>query len=56
MPYNARIAEAIKHFDTGHGMLAVGQSDSPSSMYHNPSLFPGLFPWLFPYGLGGFEN
>ncbi|TFY51361.1 hypothetical protein EVJ58_g10611 [Rhodofomes roseus] len=40
----------------GKPMLAYGHGAAPSSMYHNPELFPGLFPWLFPYGLGGFEN
>ncbi|KAI0355613.1 hypothetical protein OH77DRAFT_1364522, partial [Trametes cingulata] len=51
-----RIAAAIKHFNEGGGALAYGHASSPSSMYHNPALYPRLFPWLFPYGLGGFDN
>ena len=56
MPYEVKVAEALKHFNLGHGMLAVGHGEQPASIFHNPQLFPGLFPWLFPYGHGGFEN
>ncbi|EIW61748.1 uncharacterized protein TRAVEDRAFT_116284, partial [Trametes versicolor FP-101664 SS1] len=51
-----RVAAAIKHFDAGGGALAYGHAAKPSSMYHNPQLYPRLFPWLYPYGLGGFDN
>ncbi|EPS96744.1 hypothetical protein FOMPIDRAFT_129745 [Fomitopsis schrenkii] len=56
MPYDARLAEAIKHFASGQGMLAFGHNATPASMYNNPSLYPSMFPWLYPYGLGGFAN
>ena len=56
MSYEAKVAYALKHFDMGMPMLAFSHGETPSSMYHNPSLYPGLFPWLFPYGLRGFEN
>ena len=56
MSYDAKVAHAVKHFNSGQPMLAFGHNDNPASMYHNPSLYPGMFPWLYPYGLGGFEN
>ncbi|KZT05075.1 uncharacterized protein LAESUDRAFT_656492, partial [Laetiporus sulphureus 93-53] len=56
MSYQARIATALSFFSGGGGVLGVGHSGTPESIYHNPRLFPGMFPWLFPYGLGGFDN
>ncbi|KAJ3482221.1 hypothetical protein NLI96_g7136 [Meripilus lineatus] len=53
----ARIASVIRnHLREGKPVLAVGRSDVPESIYHNPEQFPGMFPWLFPYGLGGFDT
>jgi len=50
----ATIAKAAKHLreDNG-GVLAIGHSAKPQSIYHNPQLYPMMFPCLFPYGLGG---
>ena len=56
MSYDAKVATALKHFNSGQSMLAFGHDDNPASMYHNSTLYPGMFPWLYPYGLGGFEN
>ncbi len=56
MSRDQKVAAAVKHFETGGGVLAYGHAEKPSSMYNNPQLFPRLFPWLFPYGLGGLGN
>src|SRR6202011_3601305 len=50
----AMIAKAAKHLreDNG-GVLAIGHSAKPQSIYNNPQLYPMMFPFLFPYGLGG---
>ncbi|KAI0640766.1 hypothetical protein C8Q79DRAFT_888622, partial [Trametes meyenii] len=56
MPYDAKIALAVRHFNSGHAALAYGHDSEPQSIYHNPDLYPGMFPWLYPYGRGGFGN
>ncbi len=56
MTYDAKVALAIRHFDSGGRVLAYGHESRPESIYHNPKLYPGMFPWLYPYGKGGFEN
>ncbi|RDX51841.1 hypothetical protein OH76DRAFT_1346286, partial [Lentinus brumalis] len=56
MTYEAKLATAIRHFDTGGRALAYGHDQQPESMYHNADLYPRMFPWLYPYGLGGFGN
>lgn len=54
MDHNDLVAKAAKHLreDNG-GVLAVGHSEKPLSLFDNPRLYPMMFPWLFPYGLGG---
>src|SRR5207253_7091642 len=49
-------AVALRHLTTNKKVLAVGHSEQPESIYHNPQLFPQMLPWLFPYGLGGIRN
>ncbi|KAI0675205.1 hypothetical protein C8Q78DRAFT_527210, partial [Trametes maxima] len=56
MTYDAKVALAVRHFDSGNAALAYGHDAQPQSIYHNPDLFPGMFPWLYPYGRGGFGN
>ncbi|KAJ2914801.1 hypothetical protein MD484_g5620, partial [Candolleomyces efflorescens] len=56
MSMSARKAAALQHLRTGGSVLAIGHSETPESMYHNPQLYPQLFPWLFPYGMGGLGN
>ncbi|KAI0640827.1 hypothetical protein C8Q79DRAFT_889026, partial [Trametes meyenii] len=56
MTYEAKVALAVRHFESGNGVLAYGHESQPQSIYHNTELFPRMFPWLFPYGVGGFEN
>ncbi|KAJ3475594.1 hypothetical protein NLI96_g11737 [Meripilus lineatus] len=50
------IAELLLHLKQEEEVLAIGHSNQPESIYHNPKLFPGMFPWLFPYGLGGLSE
>ncbi|KAI0770843.1 hypothetical protein BC629DRAFT_1583402 [Irpex lacteus] len=56
MSFNQQALRAMHHLRVGGGILAVGSSSTPQSIYDNPDLFPGLFPWLFPYGVGGPES
>ncbi len=56
MPYDAKIAYALRYFERGGKAMAYGHDEKPESIYHNPRLYPGMFPWLYPYGLGGFDN
>ncbi|EEB88754.1 hypothetical protein MPER_13236 [Moniliophthora perniciosa FA553] len=44
---------ALRHFNSGGKVLAVGHKDEPESLWKNPQLYPKMFPWLFPYGHGG---
>lgn len=56
MPYEAKVAHAIRYFEDGGQALGFGHDSRPESIYHNPELYPGLFPWLYPFGKGGFGN
>ncbi len=56
MPYDAKVAYALRYFERGGKAMAYGHEEEPESIYHNPRLYPGMFPWLYPYGLGGFDN
>ncbi|KAJ7187204.1 hypothetical protein C8R46DRAFT_880132 [Mycena filopes] len=44
---------ALQHLTHKGGMLGIGRSELPVSMYDEPRAYPGMFPWLFPYGKGG---
>ncbi|KAJ7131997.1 hypothetical protein C8R46DRAFT_924021, partial [Mycena filopes] len=44
---------ALQHLTREGGMLGIGQSEAPESMFRNVQAYPGMFPWLFPYGKGG---
>ncbi|KAJ6520774.1 hypothetical protein DFH09DRAFT_1251205 [Mycena vulgaris] len=44
---------ALQHLTHKGGMLGIGRSELPVSMYDNVGSYPGMFPWLFPYGKGG---
>ncbi|KAJ7183734.1 hypothetical protein C8R46DRAFT_884725, partial [Mycena filopes] len=44
---------ALQHLTHKGGMLGIGRSELPVSMYDDPRAYPGMFPWLFPYGKGG---
>ncbi|KAJ7152527.1 hypothetical protein C8R46DRAFT_862678, partial [Mycena filopes] len=46
-------AVALQHLTRKGGMLGIGRSEEPVSMYDNVAAYPGMFPWLFPYGKGG---
>lgn len=52
----ARKAAAIQHLKTGGHVLAVGNSETPETLFDNPQLYPQMYPWLFPYGAGGPGN
>ncbi|KAJ7153848.1 hypothetical protein C8R46DRAFT_1163005 [Mycena filopes] len=39
---------ALQHLTHKGGMLGIGRSELPVSMYDDPSAYPGMFPWLFP--------
>jgi hypothetical protein len=53
MSINAVKVKALQHLNSQGKFLAVGHSENPESIWHNPQLYPQMFPWLFPYGLGG---
>ena len=53
MTTNAVKAKALNHLNSQGKFLAIGHSEQPESIWHNPQLYPQMFPWLFPYGLGG---
>ena len=44
---------ALEHITRGGGVLGIGQSEKPVSMYDSVEAYPSMFPWLFPYGRGG---
>ncbi|KAL4262377.1 ATP-dependent DNA helicase [Pleurotus pulmonarius] len=44
---------ALRYFNRGGKVLAIGRSDHPQSIFRNEQLYPQMFPWLFPYGYGG---
>lgn len=53
MSINAVKVNALQHLNSQGKFLAIGHSEEPESIWHNPQLYPQMFPWLFPYGLGG---
>jgi hypothetical protein len=53
MTTNAVKVKALQHLNSNGKFLAIGHSEQPESIWHNPQLYPQMFPWLFPYGLGG---
>ena len=53
MTTNAVKVKALHHLNSQGKFLAIGHSEQPESIWHNPQLYPQMFPWLFPYGLGG---
>jgi hypothetical protein len=44
---------ALEHITRNGGILGIGRSEKPVSMYDSVSTYPSMFPWLFPYGKGG---
>ncbi|KAJ6517768.1 hypothetical protein DFH09DRAFT_940120 [Mycena vulgaris] len=46
-------AIALEHVTHDGGVLGIGRSEHPISMYDSVDAYPGMFPWLFPYGKGG---
>ncbi len=48
--------DALSHLQTGEKLLVLGHTDTPESLFKNPSLYSSAFPWLFPYGLGSIDN
>ncbi|KAI0341028.1 hypothetical protein BDW22DRAFT_1298530, partial [Trametopsis cervina] len=56
MPYQSKVAAAIKYFTAGGAALAVSHGSQPANTYEDLKLFPGMFPWLFPYGFGAMGN
>jgi hypothetical protein len=44
---------ALEHVTRNGGVLGIGRSENPVSMYNSVSAYPSMFPWLFPYGKGG---
>ncbi|KAF8879254.1 hypothetical protein BD779DRAFT_1676478 [Infundibulicybe gibba] len=41
---------ALRHWNSGGRVLAIGRESNLESIYKNPGLYPQIFPWLFPYG------
>jgi hypothetical protein len=56
MSFDTRKAATVQHLHSGGGVLAVGHSEDPKSMYDNPQLYPQMYPWLFPFGVGSIGN
>ncbi|KAI0338076.1 hypothetical protein BDW22DRAFT_1338614, partial [Trametopsis cervina] len=56
MPYQAKVAAAVKYFASGGAALGVSHGSEPSNTYNDLKLYPGMFPWLFPYGCGAMSN
>ncbi len=48
--------DALSHLQTGEKLLVLGHTDTPESLFKNPTLYSSAFPWLFPYGLGSIDN
>jgi hypothetical protein len=44
---------ALEHVTRKGGVLGIGRSENPVSMYDAVSAYPAMFPWLFPFGKGG---
>jgi hypothetical protein len=44
---------ALEHVTRKGGVLGIGRSEQPVSMYDAVAAYPAMFPWLFPYGKGG---
>jgi len=49
------IAIAIAHLRDKSAVLIIGRGE-PTSIFHNPQLYPQAFPWLFLFGLVGIGN
>ncbi len=48
--------QALSHLTNNDPLLILGHTDTPETLFKNPTLYSSAFPWLFPYGMGSIDN